>query len=258
METILGDVHKHALCYVAALCLAGHNGDPNVRPGDGRDQCGSHFHLAGSVHLAGEDRETFMDEILLIQEAQKGDLDSFNRLVLAYQDPVYHQAYRIIGDEDAAADAAQEAFISAYNHLSSYRGGSFRAWLLRIVTNSCYDELRRRKRRPTAPLEPLDDAGEEIESPGWMVDTTDGPETRVEQAEIRQAIQHCLEGLGIEFRTVVILVDVQGMDYVEAAQVIGTPLGTVKSRLARARVRLQDCLRGFGELLPLAVRLSGE
>lgn len=199
-----------------------------------------------------------MDEILLIQEAQKGDLDSFNRLVLAYQDQVYNQAYRIIGEADTAADAAQEAFISAYNHLNSYRGGSFRAWLLRIVTNSCYDELRRRQRRPTSPLEPLDDAGEEIESPGWMVDPSDGPEDQVERAEVRQAIQHCLEGLALEFRTVVILVDVQGLDYVEAAQVIGKPLGTVKSRLARARIRLQDCLRGFGELLTVAVRLTDE
>ena len=199
-----------------------------------------------------------MDEVLLIQEAQQGDLDSFNRLVLAYQDQVYHQAYRVIGEPEAAADAAQEAFISAYNHLNSYRGGSFRAWLLRIVTNSCYDELRRRQRRPTSPLEPLDDAGEEIESPGWMVDPSDGPEDQIERAEIRQAIQHCLEGLAVEFRTVVVLVDVQGMDYVEAAQALGKPLGTVKSRLARARVRLQDCLKGFGELLTTAVRLTDE
>lgn len=199
-----------------------------------------------------------MDEILLIQDAQKGDLDAFNRLVLAYQDQVYNQAYRIIGEAEAAADAAQDAFISAYHHLNSYRGGSFRAWLLRIVTNSCYDELRRRQRRPTAPLEPLDDAGEEIESPAWMVDPSDGPEDEMERAELRRAIQHCLEGLNVEFRAVVVLVDVQGMDYVEAAQVIGKPLGTVKSRLARARVRLQDCLKGFGELLSGTMRLSGE
>jgi RNA polymerase sigma-70 factor (ECF subfamily) len=197
-----------------------------------------------------------MDETLLIQDAQQGDLEAFNRLVLAYQDQVYNQAYRIIGEGEAAADAAQEAFISAYNHLNSYRGGSFRAWLLRIVTNSCYDELRRRQRRPTAPLEPIDDAGEEIESPGWMVDPSDGPEDQMERAELRGAIQHCLEGLAVEFRTVVVLVDVQGMDYVEAAQVLGKPLGTVKSRLARARVRLQDCLQGFGELLTASMRPS--
>jgi RNA polymerase sigma-70 factor (ECF subfamily) len=199
-----------------------------------------------------------MDEVFLIQQAQKGDLDAFNRLVLAYQDQVYSQAYRIIGEVDAASDATQDAFISAYQHLHSYRGGSFRAWLLRIVTNSCYDELRHRQRRPTSPLEPLDDAGEEIESPAWMEDPAESPEEQAMRAELRQAIQHCLEGLSLEFKTVVVLVDVQGMDYTEAAQVIGKPLGTVKSRLARARLRLQDCLRGFGELLTVTMRLSDE
>jgi len=76
--------------------------------------------------------------------------------VLVYQDLVYNQAYRMIGEADAAEDATQDAFISAFRNLGSYRGGSFRAWLLRIVTNLCYDELRRRKRRPTVPLEPTD------------------------------------------------------------------------------------------------------
>jgi RNA polymerase sigma-70 factor (ECF subfamily) len=199
-----------------------------------------------------------MDEVFLIQQAQKGDLDAFNRLVLAYQDQVYSQAYRIIGEVDAASDATQDAFIAAYKHLNSYRGGSFRAWLLRIVTNACYDELRHRQRRPTSPLEPLDDAGEEIESPAWMEDPAESPEDQAVRAELRQAIQHCLEGLSLDFRTVVVLVDVQGMDYTEAAQVMGKPLGTVKSRLARARLRLQDCLKGFGELLTVTMRLSDE
>jgi RNA polymerase sigma-70 factor, ECF subfamily len=199
-----------------------------------------------------------MDEVALIQEAQKGDLDSFNRLVLTYQDQVYNQAYRMIGESEAADDATQEAFISAFHHLSSYRGGSFRAWLLRIVTNACYDELRRRQRRPTTPLEPLDDSGEEVESPRWMVDPLGNPEDSTERAELRRAIQHCLEGLPTEFRSIVVLVDIQGLDYIEASVAIGAPLGTVKSRLARARLRLQDCLKGFGELLPLMFRLGEE
>ena len=102
-----------------------------------------------------------MDEIALMQFAQQGDLDAFNRLVLAYQEMVYNQAYRVMGEPDAAEDATQEAFISAYRKIHTYRGGSFKAWLLRIVTNACYDELRRRKRRPTTPLEPTDDFDEE-------------------------------------------------------------------------------------------------
>src|SRR3990172_8846736 len=117
-----------------------------------------------------------MDEQALIITARQGDLDSFNRLVLAYQDVVYNQAYRVLGEKQAADDATQEAFISAYNNLRSYRGGSFRAWLLRIVTNASYDELRRRKQRPTTPLEPVDDSGDEIESPRWIADPGESPE----------------------------------------------------------------------------------
>jgi RNA polymerase sigma-70 factor (ECF subfamily) len=197
-----------------------------------------------------------VDEIALIQAARDGDLDSFNRLVLAYQDLVYNHAFRMVGEEESADDATQSTFISAFNHLGSFRGGSFKAWLLRIVTNACYDELRRRKRRPTVPLEPLDDAGDEVESPRWMVDPADQPEEQVERVELQRAIQHCLDNLPGDFRTAVIMVDVQGLDYFEAAQAIGKPIGTIKSRLARARFRLRDCLNGFAELLPTGFRLG--
>ena len=192
----------------------------------------------------------------MIQAARDGDLDSFNRLVLAYQDLIYNHAFRMVGEEESADDATQSTFISAYNHLGSFRGGSFKAWLLRIVTNACYDELRRRKRRPTVPLEPLDDAGEEVESARWMVDPTDQPEQQVEQAELQRAIQHCLDNLPRDFRATVIMVDVQGLDYFEASQAIGKPIGTIKSRLARARLRLRNCLNGFAELLPAGFRLG--
>jgi RNA polymerase sigma-70 factor (ECF subfamily) len=199
-----------------------------------------------------------MDEAALIRAAQQGDLDAFNRLVLAYQDSIYSQAYRIMGEVDAASDATQEAFISAYRNIQSYRGGLFRAWLFRIVTNACYDELRRRQRRPVTSLEPLDDSGEEIESPQWIADPSEKPEEALERVELGEAIQHCLNQLSIDFRTVVVLVDIQGMDYAEVAKIIRTPLGTVKSRLARARLRLRDCLQGFGELLPSPFRLEKE
>ena len=192
----------------------------------------------------------------MIQAAREGDLDSFNRLVLAYQDMVYNHAYRMMGEDESADDATQSTFISAYNHLSSFRGGSFKAWLLRIVTNACYDELRRRKRRPTVPLEPLDDTGEEVESARWMIDPAEQPEDRAERVELQRAIQHCLDNLPDEFRSAVIMVDIQGMDYSEASQVVRKPIGTIKSRLARARLRLRDCLNGFAELLPTGFRLE--
>jgi len=199
-----------------------------------------------------------MEEAALIQDALQGDLDAFNRLVLAYQDMVYYQAYRMMGEPQGAEDATQEAFISAFRKLKSYRGGSFKAWLLRIVTNACYDELRRQKRRPTTPLEPLDADDEEIESPNWLADDSESPEAAAARAELNEAIQNCLADLPEDFRAAVVLVDLQGLDYSEAAQAIGKPLGTIKSRLARARSRLRDCLQGFWELLPAAFRLVEE
>lgn len=197
-----------------------------------------------------------MDELALVKYAQQGDLDAFNRLVLIFQGQAYNLAYRMLGDEDSAEDATQNAFISAYRNLNSYRGGSFRAWVLRIITNSCYDELRRRKRRPVTPLEPETEDEEEIESPRWLADDSPSPEEKAERAEMERAIQHCLADLPEEFRSVAVLVDVQGMNYEEVATVIGKPLGTIKSRLARARLKLRRCLQGFGELLPAAYRLE--
>lgn len=199
-----------------------------------------------------------MDEAGLINGAQRGDLDSFNTLVLAHQDSVFNTALRILGDEDLAADAVQETFLSAFRGLRTFRGGSFRAWLLRTATNACYDELRRKKRRPAVPLEPETADGEDLESPRWMADASMSPEQRAEADELQHAIQHCLDGLPTDFRAVVVLADLQGLDYVEVALAAGVPLGTVKSRLARARLRLRECLQGFGELLPAAFRLQEE
>jgi len=199
-----------------------------------------------------------MDEPALIRDAQHGDLDAFNTLVLAYQDIVYNTALRILGDEDLAADASQEAFLSAFRALNSYRGGSFRAWLLRTVTNACYDELRRKQRRPTTPLEPETEDGDEVETPRWLADPNASPEEQLDQAELEHAIQHCLEKLPTDFRTVVVLADIQGLDYTEIAAAVKKPLGTIKSRLARARLRLRECLQSFRELLPAAFRLEEE
>ncbi len=110
-----------------------------------------------------------MDEQGLIQEAQQGDINAYNRLVLHYQGLVYNVAYRIMGEPQAAEDATQEAFISAYKALNRFRGGSFKSWLMRIATNACYDELRRRKRRPQSSLDELTEDNESsrfLHSPG--------------------------------------------------------------------------------------------
>ena len=205
-----------------------------------------------------EHGEIQFDEAQMVAYALEGDLDAFNRLVLAYQDVAYNVAFRVTGERTSAEDAVQDAFISAYRKLKSFKGGSFKAWLLRIVTNACLDELRRQKRRPAVPLQPPGNEDEEIESPAWLEDPGESPEEAILRVELSTAIQNCLNGLDEDFRVVVVLVDIQGMDYAEAAEAANTPLGTIKSRLARARAKLQDCLRGFGELLPDKFRLEGE
>jgi len=200
-----------------------------------------------------------MDENALIQQAKNGDLDAFNRLVLAYQEQAYNLALRLLDDDPSAQDATQVAFINAYQAIKSFRGGSFRAWILRILTNACYDELRRQKRKPTEDLNPVDAvSGDELEDPAWLSDESQSPEEHITQQELEKAIQRCLGGLPEEFRAVIVLVDVQGMDYQEASEVVKKPLGTIRSRLARARQRVQDCLQNVGELLPDKYRLNNK
>lgn len=199
-----------------------------------------------------------MDEEGLISEAKNGNIDSFNSLVLKYQDMAFNVAARMLGDADAAEDVTQVAFISAFRNLDSFRGGSFRAWVMRMVSNASYDELRRRKRRPTVSLEPVNEDDEEVESPTWLADPSASPEDEMERAELGKALQNCLTGLPEEFRSVVLMVDIEGLDYQEVSVAIGKPLGTVKSRLARARLKMRDCLRNFWELLPSIFRLGDE
>ena len=187
------------------------------------------------------------DEMALISSTLAGDLESFNSLVLAYQNLIYNVAFRILGERFSADDATQEAFILAFRKLNSFRGGSFRSLLLRIVTNVCYDELRHRKRHPTSSLGLQDELGEEIESSKWISDPGELPEERLERDDLARTIQACLDELPLEFRLIVILVDIQGLDYTETAEILSLPLGTVKSRLARARSRL--CFRLRGRLL---------
>ncbi|HZY42931.1 MAG TPA: sigma-70 family RNA polymerase sigma factor [Anaerolineae bacterium] len=198
-----------------------------------------------------------MDENALIQAARRGDLDAFNTLVLAYQHQVYNLAYRIMGEEAAASDAAQEAFISAYKNLKSFRGGSFKSWLLRIVTNACYDDLRRRKRRPATSLDELTD-GEDGETGFDLPSADDGPETIAQRHELVGLIQRGITTLPDDQRIVLVLSDVQGLSYEEIAAMTNSNLGTVKSRLSRARARLRNYLQGRGELLPEIYRLDGD
>ncbi len=132
-------------------------------------------------------------------------------------------------------DQTQEAFIIAYNKLNAFRGGSLAGWLLVIVTNLCLDELRRRKRRCILRLEPVDGYGGEIESPRWLREIAESPEEATERSYVCAALQAGINRLPPEYRCALVLVDIQGLDYAKAAEVIGCPIGTVKSLLARAR-----------------------
>ena len=189
-----------------------------------------------------------MDTITLIAEAQKGSLDAFNALVLIYQSQVYNLARYILND-----DAAQEAFISAYHALGDFRGGSFRAWLMRIVTNACYDELRRRKRRPTVSWDEFEDLDEDANP--YLVDHGESPEESMQRGELSALLDRALASLPQDQRMVLVLVDQLEYAYEEVAEVLSIRLGTVKSRLSRARARMQEALLAEQELLPSRYRM---
>lgn len=192
-----------------------------------------------------------MDERHLIEMAKTGDVRAFNTLVLHYQQPAYNFALRIMGDPAAAADATQDAFIAAYNALRQYTHGNFKGWLFRIVNNKCYDALRRGKRHPEPSI---DEITEENESPGFLSDESNNPEDLTERSDLIEQIEQCLQGLPEDQRTTVLLYDVEGYDYNEIASILSISLGTVKSRINRARGKLQLCLRDYMELLPSKYR----
>ncbi|MBI5030715.1 MAG: sigma-70 family RNA polymerase sigma factor [Chloroflexi bacterium] len=198
-----------------------------------------------------------MDEQALIRAAQKSDVAAFNQLVRTYQAQVFRTAYRVLGDQAAAEDAAQDAFISAFKHVRDYRGGSFKAWLLRIVTNSCYDQLRVKQRRPTTSLDAML-LDPDNPAPGADRAAPETPEDVAERKELGEAIQRGLATLPPDQRVVLVLVDIEGLNYDEAAHAMRTNVGTIKSRLSRARAAMRDFLVKQVELVPARYRLSSE
>jgi RNA polymerase sigma-70 factor (ECF subfamily) len=195
------------------------------------------------------------DEAALIQSAQRGHLPAFNQIILHYQGLAYNVAYRIVGDAELAADTTQDAFIKAYQRINQYRGGSFKAWLLRVVTNTCYDALRARKRRPTTSLESEDDDDDPDYNP-WLIDSGERPEAYVVRQELAELLRDAISQLPADQRAALVLADIEGLDYQEIADAMGTALGTVKSRLSRARAKMRDMLMAHQELLPAQYRLS--
>jgi RNA polymerase sigma-70 factor (ECF subfamily) len=180
----------------------------------------------------------------LVEEALKGNLDAFNRLVELYQDMLFGLTVRVVNDRDAAADAVQEAFLSAYRNLSRFRGDSFRSWLTRIALNAATDILRLRKRRPADPFP-------EWEDESWQppTDEAEGPEATAVRRSRSVVIAQAMAQITTDQRAAIVLFDIEGYDYQEIADMQGVSLGTVKSRIHRGRLALRDLLSDQMELL---------
>jgi RNA polymerase sigma-70 factor (ECF subfamily) len=183
------------------------------------------------------------DEQVLVGRAVAGDRLAFSRLVEHYQSACYGLAWRLLGDPDLAADAAQDAFIHAYAGIGSYRGGVFRSWLLRITANASYDILRRAQRRPTTPLPDADEGAAELPDRD-----APNPVAEAQRSELYRLLDAALRVLPVDQRTAIVLCDVYGMDYQEVATTTDSALGTVKSRIHRGRLRLRQLMAEHREL----------
>jgi RNA polymerase sigma-70 factor (ECF subfamily) len=208
-----------------------------ARGPDGDRPNAAHPHRAGDDVQHARDRE-------LVKQALAGELDAFNELVLHYQDYLFALVVRVVRDREAAADAVQEAFFSAYRNLARFRGDSFRSWLTRIALNAATDVLRLRKRRPSEPFP-------EWEDDAWQPPAleSEGPEREALRRNAARVLANALAEITIDQRTAILLYDVQGFDYQEIADMTGVSLGTVKSRIHRGRLALRELLADDMELL---------
>lgn len=186
---------------------------------------------------------TAPDEVL-VERAQHGDRAALCEIICRYERKTYNLAYRLMGNHADASDAAQEALVRVYTRLHCFRGDSaFSTWLFRVVTNTCLDELRRRGRLRHASLDnplPTDEGALPRQTTAEEVDS---PVERAEQREVQAAVQRAINRLPEDYRLVVVMRDLHDYSYHEIADMLGTSLGTVKSRLHRARQALRIIIR---------------
>lgn len=188
------------------------------------------------------------EERRLIEQSRQGDQGAFDTLVRRYEKQLYNTAYRLTGSYDDASDLAQEAFLRAWNNLRSFRGdASFSTWLYRIVTNVFLDERKRRRARPQRSLEEALGSDENTVTRQFE-DTGPSPQDRVEEGERWQILQRAIADLPAPQRVMVVLYHTENRSYEEIAQIMGLPMGTVKSRLNRARLALKNKLTPVAEL----------
>ena len=176
-------------------------------------------------------------EAQIVRRVLAGDVNAFETLVTEYEKGVYAIAQRMTGNPEDAADMTQETFIKAYNSLQSFRGDSkFSVWLYRIASNVCLDFLRSRSRKPAVSLSVEDDEGEETELD--IADESQSPELLLERGLTRDAVRRGLQALPPDYKQILLLREIQGLSYEEIADVLQIEVGTVKSRIFRARKRL--------------------
>lgn len=176
-------------------------------------------------------------EAAAVRQVLAGDINAFELLVQEYEKNVYNIALRMVRNSEDAADMTQEAFIKAYNSLSNFRGDSkFSVWLYRIVSNVCLDFLRSKSRRPAMSLSVEDDDGEDAVLD--IADETQSPEQLLERSLTRDAVRRGLDALPPDYRQILLLREIQGLSYDEISAALDLEVGTVKSRIFRARKKL--------------------
>lgn len=186
-------------------------------------------------------------ETELIRASRTGDTNAFDHLVETHYRSVYNTAYRMLQTPSAASDATQATFVRVWEALSSFRGdASFSTWVYRITMNVCLDELRRRKNQPYSLTEEDEDG--EIAGERDMPDYSDEPAGTTEQRELQEIVHEAIGRLSEDFRSVIVLYDIRGLSYQEISDALDIPLGTVKSRLNRARQALRDEMEPWVEL----------
>lgn len=189
-----------------------------------------------------------MDDRELVGRARRGDREAFTQLIVQYQVPLYNMALRMVGGPDDAADITQEAFLRAWEKIRSLREAPFKSWLFQIAANLCYDHFRRGRRYGVMPDE---EQGGKVVGLGLAAPD---PQERAEANERNRLVREGIAALDQEMRIAIILRDVNGLSYDEIASVLRVPLGTVKSRIARARAAIQDRLQRHPDLFPMATR----
>lgn len=202
--------------------------------------------MAETSNTAGPEQalgEPELDAEALVRRAQAGDEAAFDGLVRMFQGQIFNLAYRMVNNAADAGDIAQEVFVRAYRAIGKFRGESkFSTWLYALASNTCRSELRRLRRRAGFEIVEGGKGGPDEPPPREAVDPADSPALKMERTEVMGQIQECIATLPEEFRLAMVMCDAQGMSYEDAAGAMGCSIGTVKSRLFRARTAMKDKL----------------